>query len=168
MVASLRQPERRILAIDPTSRGFGFVVLEGPKRLIDWGLFQARIRKNHSCLGQVKKLIDHYRPNLLIVEDLRQNRRRCSRVRKLLQTVQNLASKSHVKCKAVSLTRVRRVFSDGRAVVTKYAVAEMVSQRFPELAPRLPPPRKPWHSEAEAMAIFDALALALGYSAVGK
>ena len=166
-MADLRQLESRVLAIDPTSRGFGFAVLEGPRRLIDWGLFQSRIRKNHSCLGQIRKLIDHYRPNLLVVEDLRKNSRRCSRVRKLLQTVQNLASKSRVKCRAVSLVRVRQVFSDGRAM-TKYQIAEVVAQRFPELAPRLPPPRKPWHSEAEAMAIFDSVALVLGYSGVEK
>jgi hypothetical protein len=29
--------EKRVLAIDPTHRGFGYVILEGPERLIDWG-----------------------------------------------------------------------------------------------------------------------------------
>ena len=29
---------QRVLAIDPYSNGFGFAVLEGPKRLIDYGI----------------------------------------------------------------------------------------------------------------------------------
>jgi hypothetical protein len=32
-----REHYRLILAIYPTSRGFGFVVLEGRNRTIDWG-----------------------------------------------------------------------------------------------------------------------------------
>lgn len=33
---------KRVLAIDPNSRGFGFAVLEGPDRLIDWGVVHVR------------------------------------------------------------------------------------------------------------------------------
>jgi len=32
----------RVLAIDPSTRGFGFAVLEGPSRLIDWGVKETR------------------------------------------------------------------------------------------------------------------------------
>ena len=30
--------EKRVLAIDPTTKGFGFAIMEGPERLIDWGV----------------------------------------------------------------------------------------------------------------------------------
>ncbi len=33
-----RREDERVLAIDPNSRGFGFAVLEGGARLIDWGI----------------------------------------------------------------------------------------------------------------------------------
>jgi hypothetical protein len=41
-------------------------------------------------------------------------------------------------------------------------LAEILATRFPEeLAPRLPPKRKPWISEDYRMDIFDAVALAI-------
>jgi hypothetical protein len=40
-------------------------------------------------------------------------------------------------------------------------MAQAVAARFPELAPRLPPQRKPWMSEDCRMAIFDAAAFVL-------
>ena len=32
------QKLQRIIAIDPTTKGFGFAVMEGPEDLIDWGI----------------------------------------------------------------------------------------------------------------------------------
>ena len=40
----------RVLAIDPSTRGFGFAVLEGPERLIDWGVKETKIDKNKRTL----------------------------------------------------------------------------------------------------------------------
>jgi len=33
-----KENERRVLAVDPLSRGVGFAVLEGNDNLIDWGI----------------------------------------------------------------------------------------------------------------------------------
>ena len=33
-----KETERRILAVDPISRGVGFAVLEGQDNLVDWGI----------------------------------------------------------------------------------------------------------------------------------
>jgi len=40
----------RVLAIDPSTRGFGFAVLEGPDRLIDWGVKETKVDKNRRSL----------------------------------------------------------------------------------------------------------------------
>lgn len=49
-----RSPEpRRVLAIDPTSRGFGFVVFEGPEHLIDWAVVEIRKDKEDKCLQRM-------------------------------------------------------------------------------------------------------------------
>jgi len=41
--------------------------------------------------------------------------------------------------------------------------ARFIAARFPELARSVPPERKPWMSEDERMAIFDAAAFGLEF-----
>ena len=58
-----------VLAIDPSTRGFGFAVLEGPNRLIDWGVKETKKNKNARALKLIEDLIDVYLPNVIVVED---------------------------------------------------------------------------------------------------
>jgi hypothetical protein len=152
----------RVLAIDPTTRGFGFVVFEGPEMLVDWGVFQVRSDKHAECLRRVEALLDRYEPFVVVVEDHKGlSCRRCVRVRALINAVCELASRRTLTPRRVSPRSVRRAFSEV-GVSTKYEIAGAVSSRFPELAPRLPPPRKTWMGEREAMSVLDA-ALALTF-----
>jgi hypothetical protein len=154
---------KRILAIDPITRGFGFAVLEGPDVLVDWGLkgtSQWREPRNAWCLRQIGDLIDRYQPDALVLEEHADPRsRRCSRIRHLLDGISELALARGVKVQRISKRRLGRAFSSGRA--TKYKAALAIAGRFPELAVRLPSIRKPWMSEDVRMGIFDAVALAL-------
>jgi hypothetical protein len=59
--------ELRVLAIDPSTRGLGFAILEGPNQMIDWGVKQAEGDKNGECVRIVKELIDQYRPHVLVL-----------------------------------------------------------------------------------------------------
>ena len=62
---------KRVLAIDPITKGFGFAVLEGPEILVDWGVKHASGDLNHRnrrCLEEVLKLIARYQPDVLVVE----------------------------------------------------------------------------------------------------
>ena len=61
-------PER-VLAIDPFSRGFGFVVLEGTDSLVDWGLKDIRKAKAEKSLKQIAILIAHYEPGSQTVDE---------------------------------------------------------------------------------------------------
>lgn len=150
----------RALSLDPTSRGFGFAVLEGANCLIDWGVVQVRDNKNHRCLDRIGQLIDRYNPGVLVIEDTTRGSRRGPRVCQLLHSIEALAARSGRKAKAVAPKQVRLFFSQFGAAA-KHEMAERVAKRFPELTPYLPPPRKPWNSEAEMMAVFDAIAFAL-------
>ena len=79
--------ELRVLAIDPSHRGFGFAVLEGPSQLLDCVRQAEEGDKNAKCVAIVRELIDRYRPHVLVVENAaRKSSRRCERVHKLLQT----------------------------------------------------------------------------------
>jgi hypothetical protein len=45
----------------------------------------------------------------------------------------------------------------------KDEIASVLGERFPELAPRVPPRRRAWQSEDYRMSIFDAAALGVAY-----
>jgi Holliday junction resolvasome RuvABC endonuclease subunit len=152
---------KRVLAIDPTSRGFGFVIIESPTTLIDWGVKSIRKKEEAAILPKVSELIRHYQPEAIVVEDDKRLRR-CLRIQSLLAAIGELAITSGLKCRRISLARVKKVFQAFGAR-KKYEIAQAVAKQLPDLAPRLPRYRKPWMSEDYRMAIFDAAALALTY-----
>ena len=152
----------RILAIAPSTRGFGFAVLEEQETLVDWGVKTVKGDKNVQSLAKVEKLIAHYRPGVLVLEDASaKNSRRSPRIRKLCQQIIKMAATRKVSVALFSHDQVMKTFiADGQG--TKHALAEIIAKRFPEeLGSRLPPKRKPWMSEDSRMNIFDAVALVL-------
>lgn len=154
--------EKRILAIDPASRGFGFAVLEGPNQLIDWGVRSAKKEKQTRCLRLIEELIARYEPDAIVMEDIEaKGSRRCRRVADLIDRISKLAGSRKIRVVRLSRLKVRRAFSAAGA--NKRRIATAVAGRFPELAPRLPPSRKPWMSEDYRMSIFDAAAMGLAY-----
>ena len=155
--------QKRVLAIDPTTKGFGFVVLEGPENLIDWGVKEVKYNKDVRCLRQVAELIEHYEPDVIVVEDYAaKGCRRCPRVQLLIRDIFKLALEKKIKIHSVSQRAVRAAFSRFGAR-TKHEIAGAIAKRLPELAPRQPPYRKPWMSEDDRMSIFDAVALVLTF-----
>ena len=152
----------RILAIAPSTRGFGFAVLEGQETLVDWGVKTVKGDKNKQSLAKVEKLITHYQPGVLVLEDASaKGSRRSPRIRKLSQQIIKMAEARKMIVKLFSRDQVMKTFiADGQG--TKHALAEILAKRFPEeLGLQLPPKRKPWMSEDYHMSIFDAVALVL-------
>ena len=160
---SIRRP-RRVLAIDLSTRGFGFIVLEGPTVAVDWGTRQVnRVDKAGSTIAKVGDLINVYRPHVLVLEDTAAPRsRRCERVAALVGDVTLHARRLRLRVVTVSTISVRALFSSGGGT-TKHLIAGDVAERLPELAPLRPPLRKPWMREDERMSVFDAAAFALTF-----
>ncbi len=151
----------RVLAIDPTNRGCGFAVFEGPTRLIDWGIKRVGGRNvNAGCIAAVVRLLRWYEPECLVIEDCAvRGARRRDRVRRLTDDLVDLARRFHVRAVRVPWTRVRRACGSS-PIATKEQIAARLAEQFPELARHLPAHRKPWMSEDVRMSIFDAAALA--------
>ena len=154
----------RIIAIDPMPKGYGFAVLEGPRFLVDWGTKVAGSgNKNAQCLKSISKLLDQYKPEVIVVEDFRRIiARRPERIRELISQVAEIGLGRRIKIRRFSRTHVRTLFGESGSD-NKEEIAAQITGIFPELTPRLPRHRYPWMSEDFHMAIFDAIALALTY-----
>lgn len=155
----------RILAVAPSTRGFGFAVLEGAETLVDWGVKSVNGDKNARSLVKVEELIVHYQPGVLVLEDnSAKASRHSTRIRELHQNIIAMAASRNVKVASFSREQVRRVFF-AKDQGSKHALAEIIAKRFPEeLGFRLPPKRRPWMSEDYRMDIFEAVSLALTFS----
>ena len=146
-----------ILAIDPTSRGFAFAVLEAPAFLVDWG---ERIvpAKSGGLLRRVDELLSRYEPTLLVVEDLavpgsRRRKRACTEIR----SIELLSLKRGLPAERISRLAIIDSYAPRKS---KFEVALRLAEIFPALAERLPRRRKAWTTEGARMNIFDALGFA--------
>lgn len=151
----------RVLAIDPTSKGIGFAVLEGPDRLVAWGVKYAS--ENRECRKQAAALIVRFQPDVLVVE--RTDVRGCRRWRRALRLIESLAAlagRRRLRARRVSRRAMLRFFAQSGSA-GKHQIAVALSLQFPELSPYLPPERKFDEGENARMSIFDALAFAITY-----
>lgn len=159
----------RILAVALSARGFGFVVMEGEKTIIECGGRVADGDKNAQSLAKLKKLLNFYRPDAVALQDVEaKGSRRAPRIRALNRKMKGMAEKRKVVVKLISGKQLRSVLL-GNPEGTKQEMAERLADQFPdELASRLPPKRKPWESEDGRMDIFDAVALAVVFYIIVK
>jgi Holliday junction resolvasome RuvABC endonuclease subunit len=151
-----------VLAIAPSSRGFGFAILDGGKRLVDWAGKSVKSNKNDSCMRKIKQLIDRYLPQMIVLPDtFARGSRRAPRIQLLCKEVSEYGAKRKRRVASFSRLQVlKSVLGTDRG--TKHDVAEQITKLFEqELGPRLPPKRLPWMSEDHRMDIFDAVALGL-------
>jgi hypothetical protein len=139
----------------------GFAVLEGPDRLVDWGVRNVTGSKRAAILSAAAVLTDRYAPDLLVLEDVRAaGARRREATLGVVDQLARLAAKRNLPCRRISRVRLlRTMIHTGRR--NAQALAIEVARVFPELADRLPAERKLWMSERYAMPIFSAVALAV-------
>ena len=160
-MSPIKTKHHRVMAIAPSTRGFGFAVLEG-HTLVDWGVKSVKGDKNSQCIKKLENLIAQYEPEVLVLQDYSaKGSRRSTRIRELGQQITSLASSRKLKTVMFSREQVMQAFfMDGQG--TKHTIAEVIAKQFPEeLGFRLPPKRELWMSEDSRMDIFEAVALAL-------
>ncbi len=154
-----------LLAVQPTSRGFGFVLFERWLALVDWGSCTARTDRNARCVHHVATLLAHYHPDILVTEDPDAPAcRRHPRIRNLLHRMHRSASDRGFATAAIGRSDLVDAFAR-LGDRNKDQIAATVADLVPDLAHRLPPPRRVGHSQDERLGIFDAAALALAYHA---
>jgi len=155
----------RLLSLDLMSNGIGYVVFEGPSKLVDWGVKESKKSDPGRLHKQLNELVKLYRPQVLVLEDIVLSKaRRSARNAALSTQIRAHAIGKGITVCLIAWTDVRQHFVRYGGY-TKYEIARLVTATLPVLAFRLPPPRKPWKSEDSRMGIFDAAALGLTYYA---
>src|SRR5258708_35573292 len=122
----------RVLAVDLHPRRFGYVVVEDPGRLLDWGVCDHRRKGNSADVlarRRLRPLLELWRPALLVIRSPRliqpkKNRGRGELLRLVLTEARNC--------------RVRVRMSNGPAKkrttkITKYDRIDAIAARFPAI-----------------------------------
>jgi hypothetical protein len=161
--------QSRILAVSLSSRGFGYAVMEGNCRLIDYGKKIINKKKNARSLAHIDKLIARSEPTVLALQNVNtKGSRRVPRIKKLHLNVVALAKRHKIKTGKISGTELRTALL-GDPKGTRHGMAVVLAQKFPdELASRLPSKRKLYDSEDARMDIFMAVGLAVFRKANGN
>jgi Holliday junction resolvasome RuvABC endonuclease subunit len=153
-----------VLAFYLNTRGFAFVLFEGPLAPVDWSVREMRGPRKHArCLAKIVTILDQYLPDVLVLQDTSaQGTPRARRIVKLNEAVAALAEARGLPVYLYSREEVWEAFGSF-GVTNKQALAEIIAKHIPAFERYVPPPRKPWKSEDARMGIFDAAALALTF-----
>lgn len=153
----------RILAVSPSSAGFGFAVLEGQNVLVKSGSVRVPKDRNKGTLARAEKLMAEWTPQVIVLEDASaEGSLRHPRIRRLTKMICRAAQKRRIKVALISRKRLMEAFFPEGEDGERHELAEAVAQMFPEeLTHRLPSKRKFYESENYRIEMFFAVALAL-------
>lgn len=152
-----------VLALHPTSKGFGWVVFESPLVPIDWGIATAKVRRGTKVLRRLERIANRYEPDVMVLEEFDGgDSRRGPRIQKIARSIVSLGERRGLYVPIYGRDAVRECFAPFGAT-SRHEIAEVIASHIKALAMRLPKKRKPWESENPRQSIFDAAALALTY-----
>lgn len=150
-----------VYAIYPNANGFGFVFMNGPRNLLDFGIVRINPICNFKLLEKIQDSISYFKPTVVILLDPDgKSSRTGKRTRKLLEKISAFAQSENLEVAHISRDQIRDVF-ENFGVITKFEIAQWLLTEFKELDTRRPKKRRLWTSEDRNMGVFDTLSLAL-------
>ena len=155
--------KKTIYSIAPNANGFGFVVMEGPRDLLDFGTIRIRPVRNSKIIIRIRKDIEFYCPDVIVVLFL-SKKGNCANNRNgmLVELIRDFSSTKDIMYYQYTRDDIACVFDEFKKR-TKNEIADFLLTEFSILRTYKPRKRKLWTSEDRNMAIFDALALAIVY-----
>lgn len=151
-----------MLTLYPFSRGFAFVLFEGPTAPYDWGVKEVKEKnKSVKMLADIKELIERYHPAVMVIEETGAGlHRRTSRIRKLYRMLARFSASEYIDLHRMPQKMVKEYFATCSAH-TKYDIAKAICRELRGFSHRMPRIRKPWMSADPRQSLFDAAALGL-------
>jgi len=152
----MKRKSLRLLSIDLSARGFGFVLLDSRLGLLDWGFSKVSADDDETFVSRIREKVERNVPTALVFENLTPAKERATALRRVGLLVE-LAR----HCRLGTCQVSSRIVRDTIGSFTKAEMARKLALRFPILLPRVPPQREPWMDEDDRIQIFDALAFAV-------
>lgn len=140
----------RVLALAAARRRIGSVVLDGGK-LLDWRISDKAADSVENAVSHLRMLIEEFKPDVVITEEVATARHKGKRTLAIIGAMGEAAE--HYSLVATALPREHRFEN-------KYAEAEALVERFPELSPWKPVRLHFYDNEPRNTVLFEALALA--------
>ena len=95
---SARRNPGLVVAVHPTSRGFGWVVFEGPVAPVDWGIATAKVNRSATSMRRFEALLTQYQPSVVVLEDFEgDGARRGARIQDLARSMSGLADNRDIE-----------------------------------------------------------------------
>jgi hypothetical protein len=153
----MNAPLGRVLCLDLRARRFGYVVFEGPRTIIDYGIKTYGDERYSSLKHRLDGLQSRFKPSLILIRKSESSLNRRTRA-----FIKRFAKHSSGVVRLIDKSSVN-VFFAGRMRSNKHEIAKFVVERLPELSWQLPAKRKPWQPEPRQQTLFDAASLVLFY-----
>jgi hypothetical protein len=157
----------RVVAIDLTNEGVALATLDGPRHLVDWGTHRFAKDRDDATVTAIKRHMDHYEPEALVIEDCTAfGSRKGARIRDLADLVARMGQALGAKVVRIPRRLSLRVCA-GSVLASKHVLADRLVARFPDLRLSRPSKRRIWEGEDYRFNLFDAIAFGLTAYAVG-
>jgi len=126
--------------------------------MLDWGVRGYGLTPAFRRIGALLSL---YAPSVIVIRR-RHYLKHGDPGARVVQSIKLGARRKSISVRSLDTHHIRAYFKQ-RGCETKHAVATLLAERFPELAWKVPPKRKPWQSEPHNTLIFDAVAISVTF-----
>jgi hypothetical protein len=143
----------RTLALDLHPQSFGYAVFENAE-LLDWGLRKWPSRQLKTAGRKLGWLFNMWQPMRLLIRE--------GAPRREYEMAQAVARNEKMAVVDVRRAVVQDAFQSSNRL-SRFDIAELISERYPELHPRLPAKRKLTENEPFQLRMFNAAAVGMAF-----
>lgn len=152
---------KTILALFPNRWGVGYAVFNTPKDLVDYGIGYVQPVSNKKSIERVKKYIDYFNPDVVLIRNIsKSSMKTCRRTKQLIAYISKLIHSKNLNIYEYSRNQIKEVFEQFE-VSSKFEITKKIIEWFPALESMGFPKRKKWMTENNNMGIFDAISLGI-------
>jgi len=149
-----------MVVLYPNAFGMGYVICEGAKDLINYGVARIRPLTKDKYVGRLLHFVKQYKPTLIIFRDYQNATNISKRVQRIILAFEVEATKLHLPMHKYTRHDIKEVFKQfGKS--DKYGISKTITSWYPELQHLMPDIRKYPNPEHYQMGVFDAFALML-------
>lgn len=154
-----------VMAVQPTSRGFAWVLFESATLPVAWSLVHAHPGRHDRLVSRLARLLDRYEPAAFVLEAFEgRGTQRSPRIQKLCRSMIHEAEGRGIATTIFEFDEVELAFARFGAT-SRSEIARVIAEHLDAFSHRLPKKRKLGNSEDPRRSLFDAAALALTYFA---